>query len=359
MNLFYLLLIQFFIIKKSISKIINNNRIENALKHAISSIENIPTKNNSFELRYQKYSIIYDNFRIIDIDMDNTTINNSSQTEQEEHYFYSIENIKFTFVFNLKFVHYDNFIFEEKDNFIEVNSPEINYKFNYEYDTINFNYLDISEIFNISINSDLGIDKLNYFKNYNERNKCLCKKESEMEYIEEYPDVYIVNFLENLIRYDLTLIEKNDILLNYDIQMIFDKILIRIENLKVKSKNLEFEYVKINKILIPFDKIETLKNDDKNKLIINQMKFFGVFNLSGNDKEYEFKLELNEEENQKIELFNKTLNFNFENILIETNYDEKTISKNDIIEALRFILINNYTKILQNVKDEYYNSYKL
>ena len=48
--------------------------------------------------------------------MDNTTINNSSQTEQEELYFYSIENIKFTFAFNLKFVHYDNFIFEE--NFI-------------------------------------------------------------------------------------------------------------------------------------------------------------------------------------------------------------------------------------------------
>ena len=359
MNLFYLLLIHFFIIKKSISKINNNNRIENALKHIVTSIENIPTKNDSFELRYEKYSIFYYNFRIIDIDTENTTIINSSQTEQEDHYFYSIENIKFTFAFDLKFFHYNDFSFKEKDNFIEVNSPEINYRFNYKYDLMNLNYLDISEIFDISVNSDSGIDNLYYYKNYKEKNKCLCKKESEIEYIEEYPDAYIVNFLENLISYDLSLLEKNDILLNYDIQMIFDKILIRIDNLKVKIKNLEFDYIKINKILIPFDKIETLKINNTNKLIINQMKFFGVFNLTAFNKEYEFKFELNEKKNQKIELFNKTLNFNFDNILIETNFNEKTISKNDIIEALRFILINNYTKILQKAKDEYYESDKL
>ena len=358
MNLFYLLLIQLFILKKYISRIINNNRIENALKYAISSIEKIPSKNNSIELRYEKYSIFYDNFRIIDIDTENITINNSSQIEQDDFDFYSLENIKFTFAFDSKFFRYNDFSFEEKDNFIEVHSPEINYKFNYKYDILNFNYLDISEIFDFSVNSDLGIDKLKYFKDYKERIKCLCKKESEMEYIEEYPDVYIVNFLENLISYDLIMIEKNDILLSYDIQMIFDKILIRIDNLEFKDKNFGFEYIKINKILIPFDKIETLKNDDKNRLIVNQMKFFGVFNLSTNDKEYEFKLELNEEKKQKIELFNKTLNFNFENILIETNFDENTITKNEIIEALRIVLVNNYTKILQNSKEEYYNSYE-
>ena len=61
-------------------------------------------------------------------------------------------------------------------------------------------------IFRIEIGIILAPEKFmkylsdNYFKNYNERNKCLCKKESEMEYIEEYPDVYIVNFLENLIK---------------------------------------------------------------------------------------------------------------------------------------------------------------
>ena len=351
MNLFYLLLIQLFILKKYISKIINNNRIENALKQAISSIEKIPKKNDSIELKYEKYSIFYDNFRIIDIDTENITINNSSQIEQDDFDFYSLENIKFTFAFDSKFFRYNDFSFEEKDNFIEVHSPEINYKFNYKYATLNFNYLDISEIFDFSVNSDLGIDKLKYFKDYKERNKCLCKKESEME--------YIVNFLENLISHDLIMIEKNDILLSYDIQMIFDKILIRIDNLEFKDKIFGFEYIKINKILIPFDKIETLKNDGKNRLIVNQMKFFGVFNLSTNDKEYEFKLELNEKEKQKIELFNKTLNFNFENILIETNFDENTITKNEIIEALRIVLVNNYTKILQNATDEYYNSYKL
>ena len=250
MNLLYLLLIHFFIIKKSISEIINNNRIENALKQVISSIENIPTTKDSIEFRYEKYSIICNNIRIISADMENISINNSSQTEQDDYYLYSLENIKFTFIFDIKIDHNDSFSFEEKDNFMEVNCPEINYKYNYKCDSIHLNYLDISESFNISINSDTGIDSLNYYKDAKQRNKCLCKNESEMEYLEEYPDAYIVNFLENLLNHDLSIIEKNDILLCYDINIIFDKIIMRIDNLKNRSNILEFEYVKINKILL-------------------------------------------------------------------------------------------------------------
>ena len=359
MNLLYLLLIHFFIIKKSISEIINNNRIENALKQVISSTENIPTIKDSIEFRYEKYSIICNNIRIISADMENISINNSSQTEQDDYYLYSLENIKFTFIFDIKIDHNDSFSFEEKDNFMEVNCPEINYKYNYKCDSIHLNYLDISESFIISINSDTGIDSLNYYKDAKQRNKCLCKNESEIEYLEEYPDAYIVNFLENLLYHDLSIIEKNDILLCYDINIFFDKILMRIDNLKNRSNILEFEYVKINKILIPFDKIETLKYDEINKLIINKMQFFGIFILFAYNKEYEFKFELNEKENQKIELFNHSLNFNFNNISVETNFDEKTRSKNEVIESLKFIFMENYTKILQNATDEYYNSYKL
>ena len=359
MNLLYLLLIHFFIIKKSISEIINNNRIENALKQVISSIENIPTTKDSIEFRYEKYLIICNNIRIINANTENITINNASQTEQDDYYLYSLENIQFTFIFDIKFFHSDVFSFEEKDNFIEVNCPQINYKYNYKCDSINLNYLDISEFFNISINRDTGIDSLNFYKDAKQRNKCLCKNESEIEYLEEYPDDFIVNFLENFLNNDLSIIEKNDILLCYDIRMIFDRILMRIDNLKNRSNILEFKFVKINKILIPFDKIETLKYEGKNKLIINQMQFFGIFSLFSYNKEYEFKFELNEKENQKIELFNHSLNFNFTNISIETNFDEKTRSKSEIIESLKFIFMENYTKILQKATDEYYSSYNL
>jgi preprotein translocase subunit SecB len=357
MNLFYLLLIQFFILKKYISKIINNNRIENALKQAISSIEKIPKKNDSIELKYEKYSIFYDNVRIIDIDTENITITNSSQIEQDDFDFYSLENIKFTFAFDSKFFRYNDFSFEEKDNFMEINCPEIIYKYNSENISLNLDYFNISNFFYYSINFDSGIDNLNYYKEMREKAKCLCKNGTGEEFVEEYPDVYIVYFLKNLIMYYLSTIELNDILLSYDIKMIIEKTLMKIDNLKDKSDILKFEYVQINKILIPFDQIETRINNTENKLIINNIKFFGIFNLSDFNKEYEFKFELNE--TQKIEFFNRTLNFNFDNILIETNFDEKTSYENELIESLKLIMVSNYTEIIKKPKNDYYKSYIL
>ena len=358
MNLFYLLLIYFFLIKKSISKTHNNKRIEDALKYVMSSIEKIPDKKDSIELRYERYSIIYSNFKIISPDTKNITISDvSARTEQKDYFLYSLNNIKFNFIFDIKILHNDDFSFEEKDNFMEINCPEIIYKYNSENDSLNLDYLNISNFFYYSINFDSGIDNLNYYKEMREKAKCLCKNGTGEEFVEEYPDVYIVYFLKNLIMYYLSTIELNDILLSYDIKMIFEKTLMKIDNLKDKSDILKFEYVQINKILIPFDQIETRVNNTENKLIINNIKFFGIFNLSDFNKEYEFKFELNE--TQKIEFFNRTINFNFDNILIETNFDEKTSYENELIESLKLIMVSNYTEIIKKAKNDYYKSYIL
>lgn len=358
MNLFYLLLIHFFLIKKFISKIHNNKRIEDTLKYSLLSIENIPDKKESIELSFERYSIIYSNFRIISPDTENITINNiSTQTEQDDLFLYSLENIKFTFIFDIKILHNDDFSFEEKDNFMEINCPEIIYKYNSENDSLNLNYLNISNIFNYSINFDSGIDNLNYYKEMKEKTKCLCKNGTGEKFIEEYPDKYIVYFLRILILDYLSTIELNDILLSYDIKMIFEKTLIKIDNLKDKSDIWTIDYVQFNKILIPFDKIKTQINNTENKLIIEQIKFFGIFNLSEFNKEYEFKFELNE--TQKIEFNSRTFNFNFDNISIETNFDEKTSYKNELIETLKFILMRKYTEIIKKAKDEYYKNYIL
>ena len=281
----------------------------------------------------------------------------SARTEQKDYFLYSLNNIKFNFIFDIKILHNDDFSFEEKDNFMEINCPEIIYKYNSENDSLNLDYLNISNFFYYSINFDSGIDNLNYYKEMREKTKCLCKNGTGEEFVEEYPDVYIVYFLKNLIMYYLSTIELNDILLSYDIKMIFEKTLMKIDNLKDKSDILKFEYVQINKILIPFDQIETRINNTENKLIINNIKFFGIFNLSDFNKEYEFKFELNE--TQKIEFFNRTINFNFDNILIETNFDEKTSYENELIESLKLIMVSNYTEIIKKAKNDYYKSYIL
>ena len=283
-------------------------------------------------------------------DLENITLINSSSQSDLNSYIYYFENILFTFVFNIKIIHNSDFKVEEDNNFLEINCPKISYKYDLKNDFLYFDSIDFSESISFYLNNDIGIDTLDYYNKAKKKNKCLCKFESEENYQEEFPEVYMIRFLKYLLSYYISEIEANDILLTYDIRKIFSNTLIKIDKFDASNLN----YIKYNKILIPFDKIETIKNNNERKLLIHQIKLFGVFNLTKYNKEYEFNFELNEEKNQKIELFNRILIFNFTDILIVTNFDEKSGNKTQIIEILKSVVINNYSKILIDSNKKYY-----
>ena len=346
MYFFLILLIDFFL-KLTISELINNNRIEGALKYAISSLEdipNIPIKNDTIIFNYEKYKIICNNFRLISPDLKNTSIINTTLNGNSSIYYF--ENIKFVFYFDLKIAH-NSFTIKENDNYLEINCTKI--KYNLIGDFLFFNSLEFSDVINYSIITDMGMDILDYYKDAKEKKKCLCKFESEFDYVEEFPEVYMIRFLKYLIMYYISEIEINDIILTYDAKMIFSNTLTLIDNLNING----LEYIKINKILIPFDKIETLKNNNnERKLIIHQIKFFGVFNLTEFNEEFEFIFELDEENNKGIELFNRNINFNFNDIIIGTHFESS--NKPEILEILKSAIINSYSKVLIDSNKKYY-----
>ena len=347
MYFFLILLIDFFL-KLTISELINNNRIEGALKYAISSLEdipNLPIKNDTIIFNYEKYKIICNNFRLISPDLKNTSIINTTLNRNSSIYYF--ENIKFEFYFDLKIAH-NSFTIQENDNYLEINCTKI--KYNLIGDFLFFNSLELSDVINYNIITDMGIDILDYYKDAREKKKCLCKFESEFDYVEEFPEVYMIRFLKYLIVYYISEIEINDIILTYDVKMIFSNTLTMIDDLNING----LEYIKINKILIPFDKIETLKNNNNNerKLIIHQIKFFGIFNLTEFNKEYEFNFELDEEKNKGIELFNRNINFNFNDVIIDTHFENS--NKSEILEILKSAIINSYSKVLIDSNKKYY-----
>lgn len=348
MNIFLIFLLNF-LLKLSIEEINNNKRIEGAIKSSLSGLENIPIKNDSIIFKYEKYKIICNDFKIMNPDLENISLSNYSSSIDSNNYIYFFENIKFLFVFNLKIIHNSDFEIEENNNNLEINCLKFNYKFDLKNDFLYFDSVNISGSILYYLNSDVGIDNLDYYKEAREKKKCLYKLGSEENYIEEFPEIAMKHFLKNLLSYYISGIEFNDIMLTYDINQIFSNSLVKIDNL---DNNIE--YIKINKILIPFDKIETLRNNNERKLLIHQIKFFGIFNLTEYDKEYEFNFELNEEKQQNIELFNRSLNFNFDNISINSNFDDMNKNKTRIIEILKYIVMNNYSKILIDSTENYY-----
>lgn len=346
MNLFSILIINFFL-KVTIAEIINTHRINEAIKNSILHLEDIPIKNDSIIFKYEKYQIICYNFRIISPGLENISINNSSSIIDYYYNIYYLENITFLFIFDFKINHHINLEIEETDNFLEINCPKIIYKYDIMNDILFFDSINISESITFNLNSDKGINSLNYYSDAIDKKKCLCKLEDEKEYIEEFPELYMIRFLKYLFSYYFSEIGVNDILLTYDIKEIFSNTSIMFGHFKTNI----FEYIKFNKILIPFDKMETLKNNDKSELLIHQINFFGVFNLTDDKKEYEFNFKLNEQ-NQTIVLFNHNLNFDLNDIIINTNYEGRNNS--EIIDFIKSVIKINFSMELINTVKNYY-----
>ena len=104
---FLIILLINHLIKLSIEEILINNRIKGSIKYSLSSLENIPNKNDSIMFKYDKYKIIWNNFRIMSPVKEEIIINNSLYKLDQESYLISLENIKFTFIFDIEI--FDNF----------------------------------------------------------------------------------------------------------------------------------------------------------------------------------------------------------------------------------------------------------
>ena len=352
MNFFLLLLIKLFLIQ-TIENIENKERIEGAMKLAISSLELIPTNNDTIILKYPKYKIALTNFRLMSPELSNTSLNNVTYKLENDCYIYGFENLKFILIYDIKIIHNSEFYLEEKDNFIDFTCQYINFKYNLKTKLLNFDSFNIFE-YNFNIELDNGIFPLEFYDDTKEGKQCLCKHESDKEYIKEYPHIYIKQFIKLLMNYYISEVEKKNILMIYDMKKILANSLKLIKTTNVTNDTDSIDTIKMKKIFISFDEIEALNQEDP-LLIIHQLKFFGSFNLSAFNQEYEFDFELIKKKNNGIELHGQNLNFNFDKILIDIYSDFNDKNQTKIYKYFKYAILTDYSEALRKSNMDYYN----
>lgn len=351
---FYIILLIFLLLKESKEEFNLKKRIEGSVKYILSLLENIQGENKTLIFKYPHYKISFSNFRIISPIIDNITLEdtdfNSSICE--------FQNISFGFLFDYILYLKSGNIIMNKDNYLHSTFSSL--RFNYYSDDEFLSFDSFGEnnqnLNTIKTNLVLDLETLNYFKDFNEKKICFCKSEKNEEYKEyklEDPNIFILKTLKDSIKYYISKFDYKNIILMYDIYTIFNKTLDTIEcsqNTKTKYKILT---IKMNKILISSENIRYQINL-RNKLWIDQIKFYGIYYSSDYSLDIDFSFELNTEEENVISLKDKKMQFDLNSIIIKCEFCEKNPKEN---EALKYAIKNDYGNCLNEaIKNYYYNS---
>lgn len=343
--IFFLIII--FLIKECKEEFNLIKRIEGAVKIMLSSLENAPNYySKSFTLKYSKYKINFNRFRLVSPIIDNISIYENDINSQ----IFTFENITFGFVFDITIYFNSNSELLKKDNYLDSTFSSIKFKYNKSEDYLNFDtFGDINSPLNL-IKTNFDIDILDYFRQFKERKLCYCKIDNE-EYKLKDPNILILNFLQDIIKYYISKIENYNILLTYDLYSILNNTIKKYECSKDTKNKYKIEYIKINKILIPSDKIK-VRNEFKNRIEVYQIKYIGYYYSSNYKKEIDFSFGLDEDQEQVITLINKKLNFILEDLDYDCIFCKEHIQE---IEALKYAIKNDYGKILTESIYNYYN----
>jgi len=317
-------------------------RIENAVKYMLSNLENIDRYNKAFTLKYPKYKINFNNFRIISPILDNITM----YEQDVDSPLFTFDNITFGFFFDIQLFYNHERNLYIKDNYL---NTTVSLRFRYSK---NEEYLYFDSFGDIDTNIDLiqthfDIYILDYFKEFKERKKCLCKN-SEEKYQYKDPNIFIYNILQDNIKYYVSKYENLNIIMGYDACMIFNKTLTTIKCSDDTINKYNISYIKINKILFPYTKFGP-KYNFKSKVWINQLIIMGIYFSPIYNREKDFRFELDEYMNPIISLLNGRITFSF---------DKPNIYCNDCNEeknALEYIIRNDYKTYLFKANENYYN----
>ena len=306
----------------------------------ISTLENINGNNKIFILKYPKYKITFSNFRIISPILDNISMNEKDINSPS----FTFDNITFGFFFDILLsFNYERNIYK-KDCYLNTTISSIKFKYNKNDEYLSFeSFGDINSYLDYNlINTNFDIDMLDFFKEFYEKKKCLCIDISEHQC--QNPNIFIYNQLQAYIKDYISKFESLNILITYDAYRIFNATL-KIIN----CSNELIKYVKINKIIIPSEKIHP-QDHLISKIWIKQMEFIGVYYSLINNKEIYFysKFEYDDEKNF-VTLLNGKITFSVEQLTI--NCDN---CKQEEKNALEEIIKNDYKTLLLKENQNYY-----
>jgi len=325
----------------------NTKRIEGAVKLLLSSLENNQNyhPNKSFSLKYSKYEIVFENFKIISSAMDNLYLYESKNSGIS-----SFKNITFEFVFDINLKILSKNEIRKIDNFLDLEINFINFKYINEDDYLEFDsFGDINSPLNL-IKTNFYFESMDYFYEFKERKVCLCKVNNK-EYQLEDPNVFMLNFLQDIIQTYIQRIINKNILLTYDAYIIFNNTIKRIECSDETKNKYKIEYININKILIPS---RAIKEQEylKNKIFIYNINFLGFYYSSLYKKAINFTFELDQNKESPIYLLNRVMSHHLENIIIYCKFCNEHTKE---LEAVKFSINKEYAKILNESIKNYYN----
>ena len=316
-------------------------RIENATKFLIHSINDKLTNTSFFLLEFSKYNLFLDNLKILKIFENNFKIIQEQNSKNNEIY-YILKNVKLYFISDLNILLYYNTI-KEKPFFIECNFIEIKFKL---IDDFNIEFIS-SEIDYINFSKSKKISELDYFSEFN--NKI---NNSLGQGIDLYSN--LKNTIKKIFEQKIKEIEQTQNLLTYDMLYLFNNCseIIDISPLSLLSDSLQIIKI-INK-----DGFINL-NKTENSIIINKLILMGRFFIASND--FYFNITCDKEFNHIIFQNNKQnadkyVEMNIQIGVKDCSYDEENNLYNEdgdgILESIKLIFI----EILNQNAKYYYNN---
>jgi len=323
-------------------------RIEGTIKLIISSI--IGELNaTSFTFDYKRYSISFDNFKLIKPLLNDIKINKENKNNE---IFYKINKINITYIFDLgiKLFANPNNIIKDKSRFIIANFEEIKFKF---IDDYNIEFIS-SEINSIDFLKNNKLNNLDYFSDFNEKKTCNFYESENRPITINNVDQKIKEMFNKMFDAKIKELEKNINILSYDIlnilnnckRIYFDEGY-PIENFLIKKLKTKAEYMTYNK---------TTKS-----IIFDNLIFEGDFYSSYNKDYVNFSYKCWRKFKYVKStpfVFNRSKSNDYIKINIENcDYeDDSKIEISDQTTELEDKLVKEFPKQLNKIIDEYYKN---
>ena len=335
----------YFIFISSVNHTLQNNgkkieRIKNSFRFILSQIKGLINE-TSFSFLYEKYNITFNNFRILKPIINKLNIVEEKSSNET---FYIIKDLLITFQAETYIQ-----LFSEENNIMEYGNIFFENIFDdIKFQLINDYYIKYYES-NINLINYKLFDKLDYFSNFNNKNKCYFYEQGKEPIILKDIDLKLKEIFKSNLEKKLNENKKIFNLLTYDMLYIFDNSTAEFE------LNYQYlEYIKINKLktemnYINFDPFE-------NSIKIFSINITGIYYLLGVDFDFQVccsnnTLYLMYKRNKnytEIEFNIDKLNFIDKNILVDISE-----YKDELVNSIKDI----YAKYLINYADYYYKMF--
>ena len=317
----------YFIFISSINHSLQNEvkkieRIKNSFRFIFSQIKGIMNE-TSFSFLYDKYDINFNNFRILKPIISKL---NLIEEKTSNETFYIIKDILITFQAEASIQ-----LFSKENNVIEYGKIFFENTFDsIKFQLINDYYIKYCES-NINSVNYILFDKLDYFSNFNNKNKCHFYEQGKEPIILEDIDLKLKEIFKTDFEKKIKENESIFNLLTYDMIYIFDN-----STTEFEIKHHYLEYIEINKLKTDINYINF--NSCENSVKIYAITITGIYYLLGVD--FDFQIVCSK--NIPYLIYKRNNNYTE----IEFNIDKCIIIDKNIIVAL------------DEYKDELFNSIK-